>query len=103
MSMDSSMMATGSMTHDSMMSGSTDSMMMSGSMMTHDSMASHSTMSMSHKPRGSVIFVAKYYGYTWKTDRLTLAKMAGITNYRGTTKQNLTIRNYLLQMNTMMK
>ena len=74
-------------------------MMDSGSMMDHPTMMTHD--SMMKKPTGSVILIAKYYGYTWKTDRAKLATMAGISHYRGTMKQNLIIRAYLLQMNTM--
>ena len=46
----------------------------------------------------SVVSVAKKYGYNWKTDRYSLAKAAGITNYRGTAAQNLMIRKHIMAM-----
>jgi hypothetical protein len=36
--------------------------------------------------------------YTWAKDRQMLAEKAGITGYRGTMKQNLVIRAYLMGM-----
>ena len=53
--------------------------------------------SMSNKP---VANVASHLGYTWRLDRVKLAKMAGIMNYRGTVSQNLMLKKYLLTVNT---
>lgn len=44
----------------------------------------------------SVMMVAKHYGYNWKNDRMKLAKLAGIKNYKGTVSQNISIKTFLL-------
>lgn len=44
----------------------------------------------------SVMAVAVHYGYNWKRDRVALAKLAGVTGYRGTVSQNLRIKAFLL-------
>ncbi len=75
------------MKSDSMMMKKEDDMMMKTSMHT----------SMSNKPVASV---AAHLGYTWRLDRVKLAKMAGIMNYRGTVSQNLMLKKYLLSVNT---
>jgi uncharacterized surface protein with fasciclin (FAS1) repeats len=54
---------------------------------------SEAKMQMNH---WSVANIAQYLGYNWKNDKSRLAGMAGITNYRGTAKQNLMIKKYLL-------
>jgi thiol-disulfide isomerase/thioredoxin len=69
----------------------TDTMMVKKDSMLTDS----STMKM--YDRMSVVAIAKQMGYTWKSDRMKIAKMAGINGYRGTAKQNMMIRNYLLK------
>lgn len=61
---------------------------MSGTMM-------KDSMSMS---KMSVSALAKHHGYTWSKDRKMLAEKAGVTNYRGTVKQNIMIRKYLMSM-----
>lgn len=72
---------------------------MSGTMM-KDTMSSEKMMmkdSMSLS-KMSVTAIAKHHGYSWSRDRKMLAKKAGITNYRGTVKQNLMIKSYLMSM-----
>lgn len=63
--------------------------MSSGTMMMKD------TMNMS---KMSVSALAKHHGYTWSKDRKMLAEKAGVSNYRGTVKQNIMIRKYLMSM-----
>jgi hypothetical protein len=46
----------------------------------------------------STASVAASMGYTWSKDRKTLASKAGIVGYRGTAKQNMVIRTYLVSM-----
>lgn len=58
-------------------------------------MMNRSSMSMNSM---SVISIAKKYGYNWKSDRYSLAKASGISNYRGTASQNLMIRKHILSM-----
>ena len=79
------------MTHDKMMSGSMDKTMMKDTMM-------KDTMTMKSYNRMSTAALAKAMGYTWRTDRAMLATKAGVTGYRGTMKQNLMIRTYLMGM-----
>jgi hypothetical protein len=86
------------MTHDTMMSGSmTHDTMMSGSM-THDTMIKNDTMMIKDYARMSTVSLAKSMGYNWSKDRVMLANKAGIVGYRGTLKQNLMIRNYLMSI-----
>jgi thiol-disulfide isomerase/thioredoxin len=49
----------------------------------------------------SLMTIVKYSGYNWSKDRKKLATMAGIKNYRGTAKENLIIRAYLLSSMSM--
>ena len=49
----------------------------------------------------SLMAIIKYSGYNWSKDRNKLATMAGIKNYRGTAKENLIIRAYLLSSKSM--
>jgi thiol-disulfide isomerase/thioredoxin len=72
-----------------------DTMMMKKDTMMSDTMMMKDTMSMS---KMSVTALAKNHGYTWSKDRKMLAQKAGVTNYRGTVKQNLMIRKYLMSM-----
>jgi hypothetical protein len=82
------------MKDDKMMSGS---MTHSDTMMKKDTMMKD-TMTMKSYNRMSTAALAKAMGYTWRTDRAMLATKAGITGYRGTLKQNLMIRTYLMGM-----
>jgi hypothetical protein len=79
-----------------------DDKMMSGSMTHSDTMMDDKmikdTMTMKSYNRMSTAALAKAMGYTWSTDRAMLATKAGITGYRGTLKQNLMIRTYLMGM-----
>jgi hypothetical protein len=77
------------MTHDKMMTGT---------MMKDDKMMMKDTMTMKSYNRMSTAALAKAMGYTWSTDRAMLAEKAGITGYKGTLKQNLMIRAYLMGM-----
>lgn len=86
-----------------MMMSSEPSMMTTNTMMSSGmdgmKMKSTTSVSMSTKLRnGSVIALARYLGYTWKTDRVMLAKMLDIPNYRGTAKQNIIIKKYLVSV-----
>jgi hypothetical protein len=88
------MMDSGTMMHkDTMMSGSMDK-----TMMKDDKMMTKDMMTMKDYNRMSTAMLAKAMGYTWQTDRAMLATKAGITGYRGTAKQNLAIRIYLMGM-----
>jgi hypothetical protein len=89
-------MMSGSMTHsDTMMKKDT---MMKDTMKMDDKMMMKDTMSMKSYNRMSTAALAKAMGYTWRTDRVMLAEKAGITGYKGTLKQNLMIRTYLMGM-----
>ena len=91
-----------------MMNKNTDAMMKKdplttdSSMIKHNDMMTGSTVTTGDKmmttdmTKMSLIEIAKHCGYTWSKDRVKLAKMAGIKNYRGTAKQNTAIRAYLL-------
>ena len=91
-----------------MMDKNTDAMMKKdvlttdSSMMKHDDMMTGTTVTAGDKmmttdmSKMSLIEIAKHCGYTWSKDRVKLAKMAGIKNYRGSVKQNAVIRAYLL-------
>ena len=91
-----------------MMNKNTDAMMKKdplttdSSMIKHNDMMTGSTVTTGDKmmttdmTKMSLIEIAKHCGYTWSKDRVKLAKMAGIKNYRGTAKQNAAIRAYLL-------
>ncbi len=48
----------------------------------------------------SVSAIAATFGYKWSKDRSKLAKLAGISNYRGTSSQNARIKSYLISLNT---
>ena len=86
------------MSDSSMMMKKEDGMMMkSDTMMKSDGMMMDHSMSMGMKNM-SVVMVAKSLGYTWKSDRAKLAKMAGIKQYRGTASQNMMLRKYLLSV-----
>jgi hypothetical protein len=84
----------GAMMHDDkmMMSGSMDKTMMKDDKMMQD------TMTMKSYSRMSTAALANAMGYTWRTDRVMLAEKTGITGYKGTMKQNLMIRTYLMGM-----
>jgi uncharacterized surface protein with fasciclin (FAS1) repeats len=87
---DTSMM----MTTDTIMTSSMDSMKM-------DTMKMQATTSLSMRAQlrnGPTITLARYLGYTWKTDRIKLAQMINIPNYRGTVAQNIMIKKYLLSV-----
>lgn len=62
--------------------------------------ASSSTKMMMHADlnRLPVSQVAQKLGYNWSKDRMMFAKMAGITNYRGTAMQNIAIKKYLISL-----
>ena len=91
-----------------MMNKNTDAMMKKdplttdSSMIKHNDMMTGSTVTTGDKmmttdmTKMSLIEIAKHCGYTWSKDRVKLAKMAGIKNYRGSVKQNAAIRAYLL-------
>ncbi len=81
----------------------TDDKMMSGSMTHSDTMMKKDTMMKDDKMmksynRMSTAALAKAMGYSWSTDRAMLAEKASITGYKGTMKQNLMIRTYLMGM-----
>ncbi len=78
------------MKDDKMMSGTMDKTMMKGDTM----MMSDDKMMMKKSPAS----LANSMGYSWGKDRTTLATKAGIVGYRGTAKQNLAIRTYLMGM-----
>jgi uncharacterized surface protein with fasciclin (FAS1) repeats len=59
------------------------------------------SMMMKKPMTGNVSAIAAYYGYNWKRDRASLARMAGINGYIGTAMQNIKIRTYLIKMDTM--
>lgn len=92
MMMDDHMMSGSMMSWDKMMKAD-DKMMMDDKMtMKKDDMM------MKDLKKLTVAILAKKMGYTWKTDRSSLAKKAGITNYKGTKAQNIKIKTYLLSM-----
>jgi hypothetical protein len=88
------------MTDDAMMKkdGAMTSESMDKSMMKDDKMMAGDAMMMKKQNAMSTALLAKSMGYTWSKDRATLATKAGITGYRGTSKQNLMIRTYLMGM-----
>jgi hypothetical protein len=87
------------MAKDTMMTGSMDKSMMKDTMMHSDKMMmSDSKMMMKKYVRMSTASLAKSLGYTWSTDRAMLAEKAGVTEYKGTVRQNLQIRTYLMGM-----
>lgn len=55
-------------------------------------------MKMMDMKKMSLANLVKYHGYTWSKDRNKLAIMAGIKNYKGTAKQNMMIRSYLMNL-----
>ncbi len=76
----------------SMMMNSDMNMSMSSGMM-------NTSMQMSTKLKPmTTIAIAKWLGYSWKSDRKMLAQMAGISGYRGTYAQNIKLRTYLVQV-----
>jgi hypothetical protein len=79
-----------------MMSDSMDKTMMKDTMMKEDAMMMKDDAKMMAKK--STAAVATSMGYTWSKDRAKLAEMAGVVGYRGTMKQNLAIRTYLMGM-----
>ena len=81
---------------DKMMSGTMDKSMMKDTMMKGDTMMMKDDAKMMAKK--STAALARSMGYTWSKDRVKLAEMAGVVGYRGTIKQNLTIRTYLMGM-----
>jgi hypothetical protein len=81
------MMDSGAMMHKD------NKMMMPGSM--DKTMMKDDAKMMAKK---STAAVAASMGYTWSKDRSKLAEMAGVVGYRGTAKQNLIIRTYLIGM-----
>jgi hypothetical protein len=66
-------------------------------MMKNDKVISDKMMMKDYK-KLSVALLAKKLWYTWKSDRKMLAEKSGVINYKGTAKQNLKIRDYLLTM-----
>jgi hypothetical protein len=88
------------MKDDKMMSGAMDKSMMKDTMMKDNKMMMSDDAKMMAKKyiRMSTAALAKTMGYTWSTDRTILAEKAGITAYKGTIKQNLMIRTYLMGM-----
>lgn len=95
-------MSGGTMMHNTMMKKDDEMMMSNDGMMMKDTMMMKKDGMMNAKAKGTVFNVAKYYGYNWATQKAKLATMAGIENYRGTKKQNLMIRAYLIKNDTMM-
>lgn len=93
---DHMMMATGAMMDDTMKKD--DTMMKNDDSMKNDTMMKDDHMMMKDYKKLTVALLAKKMGYTWKTDRKMLAEKAGVTNYKGTAKQNIKIRTYLLSM-----
>jgi hypothetical protein len=90
----------GAMMHDAMMKKD-DTMMMSHNTMKKDTMMKADTMMKKDTmmvKKSSVAQTALAKGYNWNKDRKMLAKKAGITQYTGTTKQNLMIQSYLSTM-----
>lgn len=74
-------------------------MMKSDSMMKMEgSMSMNSSMTKMDYSKQSVMTIATHYGYNWKRDRVALAKLAGVTGYRGTLAQNLRIKAFLLSL-----
>jgi hypothetical protein len=86
---------TSMMKDEKMASESMDKTMMKDTMMKDDKMMMSSDKMMMKKSTASL---ANSMGYSWGKDRATLASKAGITGYRGTSKQNLMIRTYLMSM-----
>lgn len=82
-SSDTSMKVEGSMQSD---------MMNTSMMMKSDSMVKTNGMIKMDYSKKSVSEVAKHYGYNWKADRMKLAKLAGVMNYRGTVMQNTKVK-----------
>ena len=72
-----------------------DAMMKNGS----TSMSANSMMKSTRLSSMTVTAVAMHFGYKWRTDRAKLAKMVGISNYRGTYSQNMMIKAYLIKNN----
>ena len=64
-------------------------------------MMKDNSMMMKKPMMGNVSAIAARYGYNWKHDRASLARMSGIKGYRGTALQNIKIRTYLIKMDTM--
>jgi hypothetical protein len=92
------------MSSDAMMKK--DAMIKEEAMMMKDESMMMKTDAMMMKKTSGVMTPAKVaakYGYVWSRDKSKLAKAAGITNYRGTVRQNLMIAAYLKKSNTMMK
>ncbi len=73
-------------------------MMNTSMMMKSDSMVKTNGMIKMDYSKKSVSEVAKHYGYNWKADRMKLAKLAGVMNYRGTVMQNTKIKVFLLSL-----
>jgi hypothetical protein len=87
------------MKKDTMSADTMDKSMMKDAMMKEDKMMMvDSAMMMKKQNAMSTALLAKTMGYTWMKDRATLASKAGIVGYRGTVKQNLMIRSYLMGM-----
>ena len=81
------------------LSGSVSAAEMSDTMM-KDTMSSEKMMMKDtvNMSKMGVAALAKHHGYNWSRDRKMLAEKAGIKNYRGTVKQNLMIKSYLMSM-----
>ena len=76
---------------------------MEGSMTMEGKMMADSSMKMSMEGKmmnKSVTQLASSFGYKWTKDRSKLAKLAGISNYRGSASQNSRIKQYLISLNT---
>lgn len=88
------------MKHDSSMMMKSDAMMMKSDTMMKPSVGKMESRMMSMTTAG----LAAKLGYTWKSDRMKLASLAGIKNYRGSASQNIAIKKYLtsLQMSGVM-
>jgi hypothetical protein len=88
----------GSMMMDNSSMMKNDAMMMDSS----KSMSDTSMMKTTKLSSMTVTAVAMHFGYKWRTDRVKLAKMVGISNYRGTYSQNMMIKAYLIKNNSQM-
>ncbi|MBP9779246.1 thioredoxin family protein [Candidatus Gracilibacteria bacterium] len=91
----------GLITSSILVSGVSAMKTMDGGMMHKDTMMTASGTiikkeTMMDMSKMSLQAIVNHHGYNWSKDRKKLAMMAGITNYRGTVKQNLMIRAYLL-------
>ena len=76
-------------------------MMSASSSMSSNTMSMQSTMSPSVMLKSQAVSsIAKKLGYNWFKDRVMLAKMANVENYRGTLSQNLVIKQYLISVYT---